>query len=116
METVKECKFKKDYTSKDGRAGKIYDIVFSDGVIAQAFSEIPVGTAKDDLDITPGQGTFPPTVKQKKSGGFGGSPKKVNNAAFAMSYAKDLVVADKVKIDQLLPTADKIYNWIESKK
>jgi hypothetical protein len=33
-----------------------------------------------------------------------------------MSYAKDLVVADKVKIEQLLPTAEKIFNWIESKK
>lgn len=114
METVKECKFKKDYTSKDGRSGKIYDVVFSDGVIAQAFSEIPVGTSKDDLDITPGQGTFPPTVKQRKAGGFGA--KKVNNAAFAISYAKDLVIADKINFDQLLPAADKIYNWIESKK
>lgn len=117
METVKECKFKKDYKSKDGRAGKIYDVVFSDGVIAQAFSEIPVGTSKDDLDITPGQGTFPPTVKQRKGGGFGGGAKvRAGNESFALSYAKDLVVADKVKIDQIIQTAEKLYQWLESKK
>lgn len=118
MNTVKECKFKKDYTSKDGRAGKIYDVVFSDGVIAQAFSEIPVGTSKDDLDVTPGQGTFPPTVKQRKAGGFGGGIAKARagNESFAMSYSKDLCVAGKIEVKDLSTYAEKIYQWLESKK
>jgi hypothetical protein len=110
--TVKSCTKVKEWNGKP-----IYSVEFSDGTKGNSFgSEIPVGTAKAELTITPKEG-YPDDVKLKKANGFmGGAPKKVNNAAFAISYAKDLVVADKVKIEQLLPTADKIYNWIESKK
>jgi hypothetical protein len=110
--TVKSCTKVKEWNGKP-----IYSVEFSDGTKGNSFgSEIPVGTAKAELMITPKEG-YPDDVKMKKANGFaGGAPKKVNNAAFAMSYAKDLVVADKVKIEQLLPTADKIFNWIESKK
>lgn len=109
--TVKSCTKVKEWNGKP-----IYSVEFSDGSKGNSFgAEIPVGTAKAELVITPKDG-YPDDVKMKKANGFGGPPKKINNAAFAMSYAKDLVVADKVKIEQLLPTADKIYNWIESKK
>lgn len=52
---------------------------------------------------------------------FGGGKKfaprntKFDYIGFSMAYAKDLVVADKVKIDQLLPTADKIFTWMIEK-
>jgi hypothetical protein len=111
MTTVKSCTKVKEWNGKP-----IYSVEFSDGTKGNSFgTEIPVGTSKDELTITPKDG-YPDDVKMKKQGFGGGAPKKVNNAAFAMSYAKDLVVADKVKIEQLLPTADKIFNWIESKK
>ena len=42
----------------------------------------------------------------KKSGG---------NASFALSYAKDLVVAGKVEIKQILEIADKLNNWLNTK-
>jgi len=34
------------------------------------------------------------------------------NASFALSYAKDLVVGDKVGIDKILETATKLNNWL----
>lgn len=37
---------------------------------------------------------------------------KLDFISFSMSYAKDLVVADKVKIERLLPTANKIFTWM----
>ena len=40
----------------------------------------------------------------KKSGG--------GNASFALSYAKDLVVADKVPVDKILETATKLNEWL----
>ena len=30
-----------------------------------------------------------------------------------LSYCKDLAVADKIKVDQIIPQADKFYNWLE---
>jgi hypothetical protein len=114
MITVTECTFLKEW-SANGRSGKVYTVKLSDDTAGQSFGEIPIGTSKEDLEITP-NGNYPARIKLIKKNGFAGAPKKVNNAAFAMSYAKDLVVADKVKIEQLLPTAEKIFNWIESKK
>jgi hypothetical protein len=37
-------------------------------------------------------------------------------AGYSMAYAKDLVVAGKVEIGQMLSVADKIHNWLLSKK
>jgi len=43
------------------------------------------------------------------------SKKTGANASFALSYAKDLVVAGKVEIKQILDIADKLNNWLNSK-
>jgi len=43
------------------------------------------------------------------------SKKTGGNASFALSYAKDLVVAGKVDIKQILDTADKLNNWLNTK-
>ena len=109
--TVKSCTKVKEWNGKP-----IYSVEFSDGTKGNSFgTEIPVGTAKTDLQITPKEG-YPDDVKLPKKNGFGGGmPRKANNAAFAMAYAKDLVVAGKVEMKDLLPSADKIYQWIESK-
>jgi hypothetical protein len=54
------------------------------------------------------------------SGGFAGGGKKgpdpkLQHAAFAMSYTKDLVVADKIKIDQMKEYFEKIHSAMASK-
>lgn len=110
METVKSCVEFKKWQDKP-----VYKVELSNGNTGESFQFIPPGTPVTDLEITP-NGNYADKIKLKKQGFAGGAPKKVNNAAFAMSYAKDLVVADKIKFDQLIPAADKIYNWIESKK
>ena len=51
-----------------------------------------------------------------EGGGFKSEPFEHKCAGYAMAYAKDLVVGEKVEIKDLLPTADKIYNWLLSKK
>lgn len=55
-----------------------------------------------------------------QAGGFGGGGKKgpdpkVQIVGFAMAYTKDLVVADKVKIDQLPAIFEKIHSLMASK-
>lgn len=48
-------------------------------------------------------------------GGKKGPDPKTQMIAFAMSYTKDLVVADKIKIDQLPAIFDKIHGLMISK-
>ena len=43
------------------------------------------------------------------------SKKTGGNASFALSYAKDLVVAGKVEVKQILDIAEKLNNWLNSK-
>jgi len=43
------------------------------------------------------------------------SKKTGGNASFALSYAKDLVVAGKVEVKQILNIADKLNNWLNTK-
>jgi hypothetical protein len=111
--TVTSCTKVKEWNGKP-----IYSVEFSDNTKGNSFgSEIPVGTSKADLQVTPKDG-YPDDVKMKRNG-FGGGSKPVQragNESFAMSYAKDLVVAGKVEIKELLPCADKIFNWLQSKK
>ncbi len=112
--TVTECIKTKDY-SKDGKTTPIYKVTLSDGTTGESFGTlIPTGTADADLDIQDGQYGKKIKLKSKGFGGFAAKAK--GNESFALSYAKDLVVADKVKIDQIIPTAEKLFNWLESKR
>lgn len=121
MITVTECKFLKDYTSKDGKTGKIYDVVLSDGGKGQSFSEIPTGTPKEELEITP-NGNYPDKIKMiKKNGYSGGAKAKAGNESFALSYSKDWAIAQlahgkDVKTEDILKIADKFFDWLENKK
>jgi len=36
-----------------------------------------------------------------------------STSSFALSYAKDLVVADKIPIDKIIDTATKLNNWLK---
>ena len=115
MTTVKECTKAKEWDNGKGQKVPIYKVELSDGTTGESFGkEIPVGT--DASEITIEEGQYGKKFKWAAKNGFSGKSKQANNAAFAMSYAKDLVVADKIKFDQLIPAADKIFNWIESKK
>jgi GTPase involved in cell partitioning and DNA repair len=114
METVVSCQKIKE---KDGKS--IYAIGLSDGRGGESFAvEIPVGTSVSDLNIEETQwGT---RIKFKKAmngySGGGGGKSRGGNESFALAYSKDLVVAGKVDLKQILATADKLYAWLESKK
>jgi hypothetical protein len=117
MTTVKSCQQAKkaDGSLKEWNGKPIYEVILSDGIKGESFSSIPAGTPDTDLTIEDGQ--YGKKIKLNKKNGFAGAVKpRVGNESFAMSYAKDLVVADKVKVEQLIPTADKIYEWLENKK
>lgn len=52
----------------------------------------------------------------KGGSGFKSEPFEHKAAGYAMAYAKDLTVGGNVDVSQLIGTADKIYNWLISKK
>lgn len=109
MITVTSCEKAKEVNGKT-----VYKVGLSDGRFGESFAtQIPNGTPVEDIQIDETQWGL--KFKLIKKNGFAGGGKKANNAAFAMAYAKDLVIADKIKFDQLIPAADKIYSWIESK-
>lgn len=111
MATVTACSKVKEWNGKP-----IYGVTLSDGNQGESFNEIPIGTNDTEIEITENQ--YGKKFKYKKPNSFGGGGAKQNkgNESFAMSYAKDLVIADKVNIKDLLPTADKIFDWMEGKK
>lgn len=113
--TVATCTHKKD-VQFNGKTVPTYTVVLADGTTGESFGkEIPVGTPAEQIEITEGQ--YGKKFKWNKPGAAGGFNKAAKgNESFALSYAKDLVVGGKVDIKQILETADKLYNWLESKK
>lgn len=111
METVISCVKIKEVQGKP-----VYAIGLSDGQGGESFAvQIPVGTPMSDLTIESTQ--YGNRIKLKKAASsWSGAGKRSGNESFALSYAKDLVVGGKVDIAQILPTADKLYTWLESKK
>ena len=76
-------------------------------------AKIAVG---QELAYTLDNGKIKAVQQSAIKGGLKQEPFEHKAAGYAMSYAKDLIVSDKVNIDQLLLVADKIYNWLISKK
>jgi hypothetical protein len=75
-----------------------------------------------DLTYTIESGQYGNKIKAVSAGGgggFGGGRKgpepKTQIIGFAMSYTKDLIVADKAKLEQLPALFEKIYNLMASK-
>lgn len=124
METtqVTFCTKKKDWKNKEGKDVPIYEITLSDGTTGESFGkEIPVGTPQEGLDITEGQ--YGKKIKLKNaevgsSRGFGNKrpEDKAKVPCMVLAYCKDLVIADKLKFDQMLPAADKFLAWVKSKE
>lgn len=52
-----------------------------------------------------------PKIKTVQTSNWGGK-KAGSNASFALSYSKDLVVADKIEIGQILDTATRLNKWL----
>ncbi len=53
-------------------------------------------------------------IKQQGSSNFTRQLKKEQSkySGFAMSYAKDLVIADKIQMKDLFPAAKKMFDWM----
>ena len=52
-------------------------------------------------------------------GGFGGGKRPEDKAkvpCMVLAYCKDLVIADKIKFDQMIPSAEKLLAWVKSKE
>lgn len=118
METVISCTKVRDWT-KDGKVVPIYSVALSDGQGGESFGkEIPVGTPMSELVLE--QSSYGLKIKWNKpgsSGGFsGGGNKRSGNESFALSYAKDVVCAGKADLKNIFSLADKMYDWLESKK
>lgn len=118
----------------DSGIGTVYfhDIEFENGDKGQAGfkSEVPadyeIGT-EHEYELTPnanpqyaGKLKF---IKPNSGGGKGGFSKPANNAGFALSYAKDILIASwqpqstkRLTSDEMFALADKMLNWLESKK
>lgn len=114
METVISCNKTKEWNGKP-----IYAVGLSDGQGGESFAvEIPIGTPISDLIIEPSQWGNKIKLKKASGGGFsgGGFKARSGSESFALAYSKDLVVAGKVELKDILKTADKFYGWLESKK
>ena len=124
METVTSCKPIKVW-EKDGKKVQIYEVTLSDGTKGESFGkEIPEGTAQEALDITEGQYGKKIKLKSVGGGGWGGGKQKQRsgNESFALSYSKDVWVAQinqgnkEFTSKECLMLADKFFQWLESKK
>ncbi|HKK12410.1 MAG TPA: hypothetical protein VJ945_06235 [Flavobacteriaceae bacterium] len=117
---VKKVQANGTWNSNDGTLYYKYDYEMEDGTALQAMhkSQRPFGIGDDvDYEVTRTHEIYGNSGKVSKPNEFqkGGFKKSGGNGSFALSYAKDLVVADKIDIKQILETADKFKNWLDGK-
>jgi hypothetical protein len=104
---------------------QIYTITLSDGTTGDSFSDIAPGTPDTDLTIEDGQ--YGKKIKLNKKNGFAGGVKaRAGNESFALAYARDFSIAiynksekqisSKELVDVTLIMADRLYEWLQSKK
>jgi hypothetical protein len=113
--------FKNEWTSPQGSKVFFHDIELDNG------DKGSIGTKEQmPSKLNPGQeltytieGNKIKAVVGQQAGFAGGGKKgpdpKVQIVGFAMSYTKDLIIADKVKIDQLSAMFDKIHGIMLAK-
>jgi hypothetical protein len=113
--------FKNEWTSPQGSKVFFHDIELDNG------DKGSIGTKEQmPSKLNPGQeltytieGNKIKAVVGQQAGFAGGAKKgpdpKVQIVGFAMSYTKDLIIADKVKIDQLSGTFEKIHGLMAAK-
>jgi hypothetical protein len=119
METVISCAKVKEWNGKP-----IYSVELSDGTKGESFQEIPVGTSKTEIEITP-NGQYAAKFKWKQPGkvaaGFGGGKVRSGNESFALAYAKDVACAHigqgkPFGAKEIVAVAEVFYTWLEGKK
>jgi hypothetical protein len=114
--TVQSCTKMRE---KDGKS--IFAIGLTDGRGGESFNQaIPVGTDISALEITESQWGLKFKLKSATGlGGFRGAGRTYNEAekfpGFALAYSKDLVVAGKVDLKDILNTANKFHKWLADK-
>lgn len=94
-------------------------VMTSEGYPATWDQSQPPATEQTMQDIATPQTMAPgftktQQYKQYQANATGGEPGK--NAGVCMSYAKDLAVAGRVQIDQLVTVAEMMFNWVEAHK
>ncbi|HEU4903193.1 MAG TPA: hypothetical protein VFT06_10380 [Flavisolibacter sp.] len=122
MTTVTSCEKAKEVNGKS-----VYKVGLSDGRYGESFAkEIPVGTPESDLQIEDTQWGLKVKLIAKNGFSGGGAKAAKGNESFALSYAKDLVIAMLPKMDKqpssadltkvVIACAEPFYSWLESKK
>jgi hypothetical protein len=116
-----KSEFKNEWQNPKGGVIYFHSLELDNGDIGQIGTKdknpdkISVGS---ELTYTLENGRIKAVAKPfvKGGGGFKAEPFEHKAAGYAAAYAKDLVVAGKVEIGQMLAIADKIHNWLISKK
>lgn len=106
--------------SWDGQYGTMYsfEYEFEDGTkgVANHQTNQPKHNKGDEVEyeISGQDKLMNNKIKFIQASSFNGYSKKQDksNGSFALSYAKDLVIADKITIDQLVKTAIKFNNLL----
>jgi hypothetical protein len=114
-------KYNKDYF--DFNVGYETDGIFKDGIFTTTKKEQTAFEIDKEYDITEEQREYQGNVyfkiKPVRDANFGGSnysrklkQEQARYSGFAMAYAKDLVVAEKIEFEQMLPAAKKMFDFM----
>ncbi len=126
---ITACSFKNEWSANKDENGKYkppltyyHNIELENGDFGNIGSrekmpdKLQVG---NELTYTIENGKIKAVNKQNfkpNGGGYKPEPYEHKMAGMAFSFAKDLVIADKVKVEQIEAIAEKIYNWLINKK
>lgn len=123
---IKSCEFTKEWNSPNGTI-YYHKLTFENGDIGAIGTKeklplkICAGTELTytiEVDIK-GNNKIKPIQQQKpqfNKSGFKAEPYEHKCASYALSYAKDLCIGSKIETKDMLPLADKLYEWLLSKK
>lgn len=125
---VEKVEFKREW---NGNNGTIYyhDVTMSNGHVVsigkKKLNDIEIGKEYKykvdengrfiDLGYLENRRNAPAPGARKKPT-FQREPYHQKIAGFALSYSKDLVISDKIPLEQLITMSDKLYNWLLSKE
>lgn len=119
---IKTIDFTKEWTSKAGNVIFYHNIEFENGDKGNigAMSKLPdklsIGSELNyDIEET-STGNKIKVLQSKSRTGYSQEPFEHKAAGMTMGYVKDLIIADKIKIDSLESAFNRIYSIIISKK
>jgi hypothetical protein len=120
--TIKSCAFTKEYKGDNGTV-YYHNLTLDNGDTGsigakeQNPAKLAVGQELTYTIEATERGNKIKAVNKPKFGGGGrpAEPIELKMATFSLSYSKDLAVAGTIKPEQMFATADKMYDWINSK-